>query len=151
MIFFSKKYQKSVFAKSFRPQRDTFWQKQIFDFFGVHPPKSRKTVIFGRNVTFGRSGDPKIGISKWPHARPRAPPCTKISRDPPTTIPRLPCNFGGDCGRSAREIREKHVFGRVPPPLADRAPRVPKTTKTATSRVPDYYFCPNFQGGLGMV
>ena len=135
-VTFFQKNRKSVFAKSFRPQGDTFWQKQIFDFFfGVHPPHTPKTLIFGQNVTFGCSQEPKIETSKLSNARPRAPPCTKISRDPPTTIPRLPCNFGGDCGRSAREIHEKHVFGRLPPPLGKRAPRVPETTKIAISRI----------------
>ena len=121
-VIFSQKNRKSVFAKSFRSQGVTFWQKEIFEIFGAHPPFPRKTMILDRNVTFGCSEDLKIGTSKCLPCRPRAPPCTKISRDPPTTIPRVPCNFGGDCGRSAREIHEKHVFGRVPPTLCRTRP-----------------------------
>ena len=129
-----KKIRKSVFAKRRPLAIENFWRKPIFEIFGIRPHFFWYTPPLCHFVTFGRSEHPKIGTSKCPHARPRAPPCTKLSRDPPTTIPRLPCNFGGDCMRSEQEIREKHDFGRVPPPIAGLAPRVPQNTKIEISR-----------------
>ena len=139
------------FCQKFSPPKRQLLAKTDFWNFWCAPPLFSKNRDFGHFVTFGRLLHPKIGTSKCPHARPRAPPCTKLSRDPPTTIPHLPCNFGGDCGRSAREIREKRDFGRVPPPMAERALRVPRNTKIEISRNKNIQLCWNFQGALRMV
>ena len=134
MVGAYQKFQKSVFAKSFHTQNGNFWQKAIFDIFGMHPPFSRKIVIFDVLSLLGAPSTPKSGLQNAPTPDPGHPHAPNFHATPPTTIPHLPCNFGGDCGPSEREIREKRDFGRAPPPLAGGAPRVPKNTKIATSQ-----------------